>query len=205
MANVIYGGVDAFDTIAYGQQDYGSQMFFKSQVEQVSNLLTDYAGQFFNNTKQLYDRYQGSEAIRAAKAVVRTLGGLFLQNKIQPLTTIGNLQQAPIVMQNWIMANPLVRENYHKQRCDGYSDTYVDMQPNAIGETHDAYREVMNGMVVEDENGNSRYSFYMPEEVEGVRPLSFEDQVDILTTWDIIDAFMKAGIEDPTSPFNNKL
>jgi hypothetical protein len=45
MANVIYGGVDAFDTIAYGQQDYGSQMFFKSQVEQVSNLLTDYAGQ----------------------------------------------------------------------------------------------------------------------------------------------------------------
>lgn len=205
MANIIYGGVDAFDAVAYGEQNYNNQLFFKSQVEAASQIVSNIGQQLFASSAGLYERYNGSDALRVAKAAIRAVGGMFVGNHIQPLTTIGKLQQAPMVMQNWVMANPLVRALYFRQRCDGYSDTYVDMHPGQIAEDHEAYREVMNGIVVEDSEGNSRYTTYMLEENVGVRPLAFEDQCDILTTWDVVEGFINAGLDDPTSPFNAKL
>lgn len=205
MANVIYGGVGAFDAVAYGEQSYGNTLYFQSQVEAARNIVDQFGKQLFSKAEALYERYNGSDAMRTAKAALRAVGGLFLVNKIQPLTTIGNLQQAPIVMQNLIMVNPLVRALYKQQRIDGYSDTYVDPYENIPTHEHPVYQELMNGIVQEDEEGNSFHTTYMLELEDSVRPMTFEDQVDVLTTHDIIEAYIKAGLDDPTSPYNTKL
>ena len=51
------------------------------------------------------------------------------------------------------MAQPDIRSLYHKGHCDGYSDTYVDMEPGLVGEQHYDYRRVMDGVVEETETG----------------------------------------------------
>lgn len=205
MANVIYGGVGAFDAVAYGEQSYGNTLYFQSQVESARNIVDQFGKQLFSSAEALYERYNGSEAMRIAKAAMRAVTNIFLANKIQPLTTIGNLQQAPLIMQNYLMVSPLVRALNQQQRIDGYSSSYIDPDPDLPTLEHPMYQELMNGIVQEDEEGNSFHTTYILDSDENTRPLTFEDQVDILTTQEIMEAFIKAGLDDPTSPFNTKL
>lgn len=205
MANVIYGGVGAFDSVAYGEQSYGNTLYFQSQVEAARNVVDQFGKQLFSSAEALYERYNGADAVRAAKAAVRAVTNMFMINKIQPLRTIGNLQQAPLVMQNLLMVSPLVRALNQQQRIDGYSSTYIDPYPSLPTEEHPVYQELMNGIVQEDEDGNSFHTTYMLDLDDNVRPMTFDDQVDVLTTQEIMEAFIKAGLDDPTSPYNTKL
>jgi hypothetical protein len=117
---------------------------------------------------------------------------------------MGAMQQAPVVMQRWIMAEPTVRTLYHKQECDGFSDTYKDMSPGIVGEQHYDYRRVMDGVIQED--GDSWCAkFYMDDLVEGDTPLIFRDKMDILSTWERVTMYIAAGDEDPTSTTADKL
>jgi len=201
---IIYGGDDSFNAVVYGDQNPANLNYFQRQIESVSNTLTSVGQQFFADIDALREKYNGAEALRLMKAATRAAKSLFKPNKIQSIFDIGEMQHAPMVMQRWVMANPMVREVYHKQGCDGYSDTYKDMYPGMIGENHYDYRRVMDGVIRED--GDEWYAkFYMDELVEGDRELSHDDKVDILSTWDIAEMFIKAGKEDPTSAYNTTL
>ena len=103
------------------------------------------------------------------------------------------------------MANPVVRQTYHEQKCDGYSDTYIDNQPSAIKETHYDYRRVMDGVVVDKDNDGWSVKFYPDDLHDGDRELVHGEKVDILHSWDIIEMFMKAGDKDPTSQYGAAL
>lgn len=205
MINVVYGGDEAFDAIVYGQQNPANLNYFQSQLNNVSQTLTNIGQQFFSNANEIYERFNGAEALRLIKAATRATVSLFTPDKITTLHGIGQFQQAPLTMQRWVMANPEVRTMYHAQRLDGYADTYVDVQPGKIGENHYDFRRVMDGVVTDDEEDTSFVKFYIDELEEGDAPLTHEDKVDILNTWDIVNMFLRAGKEDPTSPYNTSL
>ena len=65
----------------------------------------------------------------------------------------------------------------------------------------------MHGMVEDDVDpeGDWKTSFYLDEIHEGDRELTFEEQIDIISTWDAVKAFMARGKDDPTSQFANML
>jgi len=108
------------------------------------------------------------------------------------------------MMQRFIMANPMVRQLYHDQRCDGYSGTYIDVQPDATKEDHYDYKRVMNGIVQQDGDGTMFYTQYMDQLHHGDKELALAEQVSILDTWEIAEMFIKAG-NDPTSVWNESL
>jgi hypothetical protein len=205
MLNIVYGGADAFDAVLYGEKNPVNVEYFRSQVNNVSTTLTDIGKQFFANSNALFEQFHGSDAMRLAKAAVRTAKGLFTPNVVCSIFDIGGFQQAPLVMQRWIMANPVVRETYHKQACDGYSGTYVDMHPDDVGEKHYDYRRVMDNVVQDDDEGGWFTKSYIEELIVGDRDLLIREKSDILSTWQIVEMFMKAGLEDPTSASNNSL
>lgn len=210
MINVVYGGADAFDALAYGiDQNPANTNYFQRQIESISNTLTDVGQSFFSNTQQLYNQVNNSETMRIARAAVRTAKSLFQPNQILSIFDIHQMQNAPIVMQRWIMANPVVREQYHKQLIDGYSDSYIDVAPNVIGENHYDYRRVMDSIIQETitDDGEDSWSvkFYPDEIFEGDKELSHDEKVDILSTWNIAEMFINAGKSDPTSPWDSKM
>lgn len=203
---IIHGGLDTWDALTYGEQNPNNINYFRKEVQNFGNTLTNIGQSFFSNAQELFDRFNGSRAIQLLRQATKATQSLFQPNIVKPLSTIDEMQNATLIMQRWIMANPVVRQSYHEQKCDGYSDTYLDAHPGDIRETHYDYRRVMDGMViVNEETDEWKVKFYPDDIYENDRELIHGEKVDILHSWDIIEMFMKAGDKDPTSQYGTSL
>jgi hypothetical protein len=209
MARVIYGGFDeAGEMLFGGQRHHGTMQFLQNQASQLSTTLTEAGKSFMSRGAEIYNSYMESPSMMAARSMARQMRHLFQEDSIRPLTTIGAMQNAPLAMQRWVMANPVVREAYHMQRCDGYADTYVDLHPKDVGFDHYDYRRAVNGLMMFKPDGSWEINQILLDPLDGhvdIEELSFQDQLDIQETWQLIEARLKDGKEDPTSRFNASL
>jgi hypothetical protein len=206
MVQVVYGGTHEFDALIYGAERHpGTMQYIQNQIQNTSQTLTDASRSFYNRATELYDQFHGSQAMRQARAAIRRAGSVFQEDRIRPLYEIGEIQNAPQSMIRFIMAEPTVRQMYHEQRCEGYGDKYIDMHPGTIGENHYDWRRVMDGVVVDVDEGDWKASFYLDDLIDGDRHLLHEEKLDVLTTWDFVKAMMEEGKSDPTSPFDSNL
>ena len=72
--------------------------------------------EFFKEAKDMYDKLSGSTAIRMARRAAQSITSVWDTNEIKRLSDIIEIQLAQTVMQRWIMANPMLREKYHRQK-----------------------------------------------------------------------------------------
>jgi len=204
--SVSYGDDSDYRAFVYGaERAPGTIEFMKSTFNNISNTLTSGGREFFSNAKDIFEEYNGSRALQLAKAALSKMNNAFVRNDVHSIWDIDKFQNAPIVMQRWIMAEPTVRQKFHEQQCDGYSNQYVDVSPGEIGESHYDYRRVMNGMVVTSDDGPEKVTHYLDELEEGDRELRFDEQLDILNTWERVAFLMNAGGDDPTSSWGGSL
>lgn len=204
--NIISGGLGAFDALVYGEQNPVNQGYFARSLEQFPALQTvsDVGRHFIDSAKAAYEAFNGSEAMQLIRAATRQAVALFQPEIIKSIFDIADFQTASLTMQRWVMANPVVRQSYFDQRCEGYADTYTDVDPGKIRDEHYDYRRVMHGVVqLEDDSWQAK--FYMENLRTGDRDLTTADKVDILQTWKMVEMFIKAGESDPTSPYNSML
>lgn len=201
--------LESFDYFIYPEQNPYNQSYFHSQVYQVNQALNAFGQKFMEASRQIYEKINDWQAIKAAKAALRYAVGLAHPNAITKLKTLDEVRAAQPVMQRYIMANPVVREFYQKQRIDGFSDTYLDNEPGKIGSRHYDYRRVTDGIVQDTQTEEGDYEWvshqYFEDLFDGDRDLELVEKVDILHTWDIIEMFMKAGQADPTNPFGGEV
>ena len=198
MAMVVYGGPEAFRALLYPHQDHpANQTYFLQNLQNFSDTLTEAGRTFMEQSKAIYDRLNSSEVMRIAQNALRQAGKLFLPNVIRPLYTLEDFQQAQPVMQRYIMSCPSVREAWQQQLCQGYGDTYLDLSPGGIRETDYTWRRVMDGIIVEDDEGWYVKS-YLDELIEGDPVLTIDQKTDILSSWELADLFMQAAKGDLT-------
>ena len=205
MAMIMEGDADTFNALAFGEQHPNALQWLQQQAQQVSPLLNSAGQAFMQQARNLYEQVSGSAAIRIARAARRRVSQLFQTSMIRCLQTIGEMQHASSTMQRWIMADPVVRKMYYNQQLDGYSDSYLDVHVGDIGADHYDYRRVMNGIVVDNEDGSWSATTYMDELFEDDRELDLMEQVDILDTWGNIRALIRQRKDDPTSRWNAEL
>jgi hypothetical protein len=200
-----YGATDAFNAMLYRDTNPETASFLQNQIEAARNLFTNAGQAFVDRAHQAFHHYNSSEALRFARKAVAAVQGAFEVPRIQEYTTLSQIQNASLLMQRWMMANPTVREMYFKQRCDGYSDTYVDMEPARFGDEHYDYRRVMNGIVEFEADGGWKTTQFFEDLREGDRELILEEQVAITSSWTVMNVLMAMGKDDPTSPVGGKL
>lgn len=214
MARVFVGGDEYFNAITGGTPHQGTINFIQGQFLKPSANLTEAGRVFHEKAKISVDQALNSSAMRLAQAAVRKLDNLWGEDTITYLRTIGAIQQAPIVMQRYIMAQPAIRKLYNAQKCDGYSDTYIDVYPGTIGNDHYDYRRVMDGVITfatvpSDSSDAELPSWesvtYLDELNIDDNDLLFESQVDIIDTWNVIENHLNAEKDDPTSLYNAEL
>lgn len=196
-----------FDAIAFGVPIQANLNFLEERLNNYSATMQNAGEAFLKRGMEVFNRYGGADAIRLAKAAVRSVQHAFDKDMVRELKTIGSVQQAGQQMQRWIMANPTVREMFHQQRCDGYSNQYVDIAPNSIGKDHYDWRLVNTGLVNETpDDPDHEWSCvnHLDESADDVF-LSLPEKLEILSTWDFISKLMVPGKEDPTSPYCDKL
>lgn len=211
MVRLVQGGAAEFSALAYHERHPATVSFLAQQFDNLTTRLTDAGQKFIAGARQLYDQFNSSEALARARAIARSVETAFQRDEIRSLWDIACLQNASPINQRFMMANPVWRAEYHAQRCDGFSGSYVDVYPSDIKHTHLDYQMVMHGIVrevepeKEGEEPGFKATFYFDELPEGERPLDFEEQVDILSTWDVMNSLFKLGVDDPTSPVGGKL
>ena len=216
MYNSTISGVDAFDALAFGTPLQSNLDYFQQQYQQVmqnaSHFVGDIGNKFMQSVQNIYQTYVSPAAVERIKSVLRVAGDDNMNNIVKPLEGLEALQQASLTMQRWVMTNPIIRETYHQQRCDGYSDTYLDMDPGTVGIVHYDYRICTEGYVYVEEGNEEqepefKYSiYYSSDELrEGDSELSLSEKVDIHDAWSLTNAYLERGVEDPTSPLAGEL
>ena len=207
MAVIVGNPMDA-DALIYGRQHPGTLQYLEENIQRLGQqmstygqTLTDAGRQFYERAQTLYQQFNSDEALRAADQAMRRVKSYFQDELILPLHDLGSIQNASLIMQRWVMAEPSLRQMYHQQQCDGYSDTYVDLYPGQVGEQHYDWRRVHEGLVVADPEDPEDYKveFFFDDMVAGDRELTLQEQMDITSTWDFVKSYVKAGKDDPSS------
>ena len=207
--NVVQGGSPAlFNAMLFPETTPETKQWLYDQFHRDKSMLTDMGRQFMETAGALYKRLNDPSLGRMARSLVRNLTGIAHPNMILPIDTLSDCQGAKPVMQRYVMALPELRRLYHRQLCDGYSDSYIDHDPGMIGVDHYDYRRVMNGVVVDvkKEDGTETWAAFMyPDElVEGDRELEVDEQFIVLNAWETARLALHDK-KDPTDIFNGDL
>ena len=209
MASVSFGDPEVFNYFLYGEADDRTQNYLAQRVESFTNSIGEAASSFFGGVQKIVERLDESEALRRGRALVRAAKDMFKRDFIVPLTELEDFQTASLTMQRWIMAEETTRTMFHNNQLDGYSSSYVDVQPNAVGEFHYDYRRVTDGLVMVDESDDPDaldwfVDVYYEPLKEGDRELALEEQSDIFNKlWVSQRRLLKSGNEDFTDEFGS--
>ena len=177
-------------------------------IDNMSNRFDEFVSStargFFDRTRErtrdrrlTVDRFK-----RKAREVRRATENLFRSDDIRELVDIGEFQFAPSDQLRFLMAEPSVRRRYRANRCAGYDDRYIDVEPDCIGEDHYDYRVLYNGVMREQENGNFEARFYPQELRHSDDELDHDTQVDLVLSNQQLKWWMDQEDEDPTSRYN---
>lgn len=202
------GDNDMLDAFAYGEVHPNTARYLENMIAQPSAAVSEASRALMQQTSEMYDRFMGSTAMRRIRAAGRQISSHWQRDTILPLTTTASLQTAPLKMHRWLMAEPNIRALFHRDQCDGYSDTYVDAEPGRIGEAHSDYRRVMDGIVQmgEDDDNHEWVAIeYLDDYAEDEREFLFDEQFDILRSWHALANAVMEKKDDPTSRWNAEL
>lgn len=205
MAHVVTGGSREFDMAFSGEPHPSTVQYLRNQVESLGQFVGTASAAWIDRVQDSYNRFSSDDALRHARAAMRKVSSYFQADNIRELTTLGQVQNAPVMMQRFLMAVPEIRQMYMDQRIDGYSSSYVDMQPGMIGEDHYDYRRVMQGRVIdlpvseENPEGGWKVTTFFDELHEGDRELRLQEQNDVLSSAELMRCMMATALDDPTS------
>jgi hypothetical protein len=212
MNQVIYGGESVINELVYGARSDALIQELKNHISVQNPMLTEQGRLYAQQATQVFEEVSGWDAVRAARKAVSAVDGYVRSNQISPLTTVEELQVAPPRMQRWVMCEPATRLLYQEGRIDGYSESYVDIQPNAVGKDHYDHRLAISGLVrgyeyVEDDVEQVRYELTQThaELASWDEPLTPRNVVDIGRMHQVQRRSLFDGADDFTSRFGGKI
>lgn len=201
---LISGDADDFTSAIGALPSKGVIRRLDQAAERFESLLTDTSRDFFDRTRRRTEgrRLTVDRFKRKARAVRRATENLFRSEDSRLLTDIGEFQFAPGDQIRFLMAEPTVRRRYRANRCAGYDDRYVDLEPDMIGEDHYDYRVMYNGYARKQDNGNFEVRHYPQQLRHSDDDLDFDVQADLIGSNERLKWYMEQEDEDPTSRFN---
>lgn len=192
------------DYSIFPEQNPMNYQFIRNNMMNFSDSLTDTGRRFMEMHQQVYSAIDHNEIARKARQASRETQDLFRPDVIVPLESLEQLRGAQLTMQRYLMAHTGIRTLYHANRADGFNDTYIDMEPNRIGENHTDYRKVMSGAVEVQDDGSWICRQYFDELPDGDQALDHDQKYLVRKAWDLMDVQIQNG-DDPTNPYGGEL
>ena len=204
----ILGDVNVMTSMLFGSPSSAIRdMMRRDHEDFMARAPKGWGDRFVQRSNQLFESFNGAAAMQLVQNALSHVKSAALPDMVYEFRSISQFQTAQRVMQEYIMANPLVRARYHAQLCDGYSDTYVDPAPGVIGFGHRAYEQVMDGVFeLSDKPDESQYTSYSGAWInETAQALDVSQRAAILNSYAVIDKIFADEDRDPTSPWNASL
>jgi len=202
IVNTIRGGNNALNAMLYKQPDNRVINYLQDHIQSAMMSTANAGSQFMSTMQDLYHKFNNSDIINAGKALLFKTGSHMNQTVIYPVA-YDNFNNANLIMQRYIMANPDVDKLHQRNMCYGFQDTYINPSPYHGKESME-YMQVMDGVLQFDSSGEGfteHYSYYHSDEDS---ELDIYDKISVLDTWDNLHRLIAEGI-DPTSPDGDML
>lgn len=208
MARVIHASRDEFSALVHGLPTQNSINFIKQQAQSFAGMVGELAGttkEMFQNVYDTVVNYDFSGLIDRVTNL-KSEYALDVPDILERLESLTDLQNANLVTQRWLMANPALRRYVESGKCDGYSSSYFNYEPEYSGLEHTDYQEIVNGLRQMDEEGNS-YTYHIRDSQEDpdVIELSVQSKELILRNWALCQSALVEGEQDPTSVFGESI
>lgn len=203
--DVVNGTRDMEMAMTFGVPHYGTASYLAERISSFGQTLQNVpqvVQAMYGDLKKSFNAFFSSEAIANARKVLGSIDHGNAVAYIGALLTLEAVQKASLANQRWVMAHPTLRDMYHHQQIDGYSDTYVDVDPGMIGDRHYDYRRAIDGLTIEQPDGEFLCTIYGDELKEGDFDLTINEQVRIQDTWRFLSDYLaqkRKDLEDPTS------
>ena len=197
--NVVQGGDFAANALLYQQPSQTLMTYLHDNMNNVMSRLSNVSDAFKTSVVNLYNSAHDSKVLNQAKLLLNSLGTTLNQNVIYhvPYQDIHNPNP---IMQQYIMSEPTLNKLHKQNRCYGYQDTYVEVEPDTYGQERVLYQRVMDGVMQFDEEGLCFINHYTnSDEVE----LTTVEKISVLDTWRHVRRLIAEGI-DPTDPDKNE-
>lgn len=196
IVDVVHGGTDSFNAMIYQQPNNAVLNYINNNIEAARVMLGNVGSSFINTAKEMYNRYNGTEALNRTKMLMMNVGS-HLNNDTIHYVSQAQIHNMNMIMQRYVMANPIISDLNSKNMCNGFQETYFDMEPDTYGTEREDYRRVMDGMLTFNKEGYSILNHYMSSNEE--EPLHITEKISILDTWEMVERLIVGGI-DPTDP-----
>lgn len=201
---IVNGGLDAFNALRGGFPTQSSVNQIQQMYQSSMGYLNEAQRTIMENARVAYRMLTQNESAN----LLRNLGTKIVNvwsSGIQRLESLEEVQTANNLMQRWVMAHPTTRNLYLQNRCDGYGESYENVQGDHVGAAQFDYRRVMTGVMITPEQDNAYFNLYHDHMSVNDANLSVSEQLDILSTWNLLDRLFEDQDEDPTSPFGADL
>lgn len=185
MGQVIDVPEAGLDYVLYGNKSNIVGNYIMNQINSLPNVFNEFGQRIYNNLMTTYSFITDKLTQYGILNQLNKAGVAVIDNYTEELLTFQALQNANLTMQRWVMAHPLVRQDFLNQNIDGYSETYKNVFGKEVGEKDYNYRLLMDG-VIQDQDDSWVIKHYEQDFMEGDRELDHYDKVKILNTWDAI-------------------
>lgn len=198
-------GVDLMDIAAGGHMDTQTTSWLADRSSALRESMGSAALNWFNTAKSFVQIIDTSSAIQAFRNITSKQESVWNTNNIHQCFTIEQLQTANPVQQRYIMAEPRLRDMYLNNSVEGYGDSYINHQGDAVGIKQYDYRRVTDGIMLEQPDETFEVNVFHEIVPDGDKELTLHQKVDILRNWNLVNVALDAAEMDPTSQFGNML
>lgn len=198
-------GIDLMDIAAGGHMDTQTTSWLADRSSALRESMGSAALNWFNTAKSFVQIIDTSSAIQAFRNITSKQESVWNTNNIHQCFTIEQLQTANPVQQRYIMAEPRLRDMYLNNSVEGYGDSYVNNQGDAIGVKQYDYRRVTDGIMLEQPDETFEVNVFHEIIPDGDKELTLHQKVDILRNWNLVNIALDEAEMDPTSQFGNML
>lgn len=185
MGQVIDVPEAGLDYVLYGNKSNIVGNYIMQQISSLPTVFNEFGQRVYNNLMSTYNFINDKLIQYGILNQLNKAGVKVIDNFIEELLSFQALQNANVTMQRWVMAHPLVRQDFLNQNIDGYSETYRNVFGKEVGEKDYNYRLVMDG-VIQDQDDSWVVKHYEQDLMIGDKELDHYDKVKILNTWDAI-------------------
>lgn len=155
---------------------------------------------FGNDVMRRFKDVTVGATYRAIQAAKNKYKRVFKQaDTVQYITELSELQTAPSIMVNGLMACPAMKEAFNDDVIEGYGNRYDAAYADKMFVDDPNYRQVTNGMVIEEKGRLIVRNIYHEN---NLNTLSELEKISYLTAWKHMESHLEAGY-DPTSEDNN--
>jgi len=185
-------------------------------MNSITNQITSYIDTATNNSFGVnnamlsgvidqYNQYTSGAMFNKIDAMRAKLGAIWQTDTVRRLSNRESIQQAPLEMRKYVMAQPSIRTLYKAGHLEAYDGKYVDQHPNDMLGTNYDQRRVMDGVTtITDDVCHT--SHYIEEDYNVGDMLNTIQRANIISTWRTIDKILAKGDKvDPTSTWNSRI